>query len=282
MIVGGTGSKELAKAIAKELGQELAKVEFKRFPDGEIYVRALEGMDKEVVVVQGMHAPQYDNLMELLLLVKMAKENGAEKVTAVVPYFAHARQDKVFEDGEIIAAEVVAGMLKGAGVDRILTVDLHFFRKEGKFDLFGIKGYNVTAADVLTGYVREKFPEAVVITPDGGSAEQAKAVGGVSLQKVRKDSYSVEMGGLPDVEGKDVLILDDMITSGGTMRKAIDLVRKAGARKIVAAATHAAFTGGGYEKVKVADFVVTTDCIPHKTNMVSVGPKIAGVLKSWK
>jgi len=282
MIVGGTGSAGMAEEIAKELGDRLAKAEYKRFPDGEIYVRALEKLDGDVVVVQGTHAPQYENLMELLLLVKMAKENGAEKVTAVVPYFAHARQDRVFEAGEIVAAELVGDLMKVAGVDRILTVDLHFHRKEGKFDLFGIKGYNVTAADVLVDFVKKDYPEVVVITPDVGSSEQAKKVGGVSLSKVRKDSYSVEMEGLPDVKGKDVLILDDMITSGGTMRKAIDLVRKAGASKIIAAATHAAFCGDGYEKVRVADLIVTTDTIPHETSKVSLGPKIAKVLKEWK
>lgn len=282
MIVGGTGSKGLAGEIAKALGDRLAKVEYKKFPDGEIYVRALEKFKGDVVVVQGTHAPQYENLIELLLLVNMAKENGAGRVTAVVPYFAHARQDKVFEAGEIVAAELVGKLLAAAGADRVVTVDLHFHRKEGEFNLFGVKGYNVTAADVLADYVRTKFPEVMIITPDIGSAEQAKKVGGVSLQKKRKDSYTVEMKGLPEVEGKDVLILDDMVTSGGTMRKAIDLVRKAGARKVIAAATHAAFSGDGYEKVGVADLVVTTDCIPHESSKVSIGPKIAKVLQEWK
>jgi len=283
MIIGGSGSAELAKKVAQELGEKLAKTEYKKFPDGEVYIRLREPVKGEVIIVQGTHHPQYENLAELLFWADLARSEGAEKVTAVVPYLAHARQDKRFEEGELVSSDTIIKLLKAVGVGAVLTVDLHFYRKEGKFDLRGINGYNVAAAGLLADYARKMRPGVLVVTPDAGSVEQAKAVGGKSLEKKRKSSFEVEIAGLPDVEGKDVMILDDMITTGGTMRKAVDNARKAGAKTVIAAATHAAFCAGGYEKVKEgADYLITTDSIPFETGVVSVAPKIAGALKKWK
>ncbi|MFC1454702.1 ribose-phosphate diphosphokinase [Candidatus Undinarchaeota archaeon] len=284
MILGGSASLDLANKIADELGQPLAEIKHKKFPDGEIYVKLeQETLDDDVIIVQSTHFPQYENFAELLFLAELAKEYGAKRIRAVVPYLTNAMQDKVFEHGEIIAVKAIANALKSAGVEKILTIDCHFYRKEGEFDAFGIPAYNLGAAPILLDHVSEKFKDLVVITPDAGSAEQAKQVGGQNLKKTRISSFEVEIEGLPNVSGKNVLILDDLIETGGTVRKAIANVRDSDASKIIVAATHAAFCNEAYEKIKpLADYVVTTDTIPHESSNVSVAKKIADTINSKK
>ncbi|MFH1786841.1 MAG: ribose-phosphate diphosphokinase [archaeon] len=284
MIIGGSASLELAKKISAESGEPLAAVKHKKFPDGEVYVKLEQGkVGEDVTIVQSTHFPQYENFAELLFLAEIAKQYGAKRIRAVVPYLTNAMQDKVFEPGEILAVRPIASAMKAVGIEKILTVDCHFYRKEGPFDAFGIPAYNIGAAPLLLDHVSKKFKDLVIVTPDAGSAEQAKQVGGQNMKKKRISSFEVEIEGLPDVSGKNVLIIDDLIETGGTVRKAIDNVKKAGAAKVAVAATHAAFCCQAYDKIKpMADYVVTSDTIPHETSKVTVAKKIADTMRLGK
>lgn len=285
MIVAGSASRALAERIASALGEKVAAVERKKFPDGEIYVRLLEKkIEEPAIVVQSLHYPQNDNLVELLFILDLLRQKGVKKVACVIPYYAYARQDKAFLEGELKSAETLAKLLKFFGVRFVVTCDLHFNRKEGKFSLFGIPAHNITASALLAAQAKKMLGgDLVVVTPDFGSAEQARAVGGTALKKKRITSYEVEVEGDADVSGKNVLVLDDIITTGGTVTKAIRLLRERGAKKIAVACTHAACVGDALERIrKTADLVIATDTIPSGVSQVSVAEKIAGVLEKWK
>jgi len=285
MIVAGSASRALAERIASVLGEKVAAFERKKFPDGEIYVRLLEKkMEEPVIVVQSLHYPQNDNLVELLFILDLLKQKGVKKMACVIPYYAYARQDKTFLEGELKSAETLATLLKFFGVRFVVTCDLHFNRKEGEFGLFGLPAYNITASALLVAQAKKMLGEGlVVVTPDFGSEEQAKAVGGTSLRKKRINSHEVEVWGNASVSGKNVLVLDDIITTGGTIMKAIGLLREGGAKKIAVACTHAACVGGALERIRnAADLVIATDTIPSEVSQVSVAERIAGVLKEWK
>lgn len=285
MIVAGSASGELAGRIGAALGEKLAAVEYKKFPDGEIYVRLLEKrIEGPAIVVQSLNYPQNDNLVELLFLLDLLRQRGVKKVACVIPYYAYARQDKAFLEGELRSAETVAKLLGFFGVDFVVTCDLHFNRKEGPFSLFGVPAHNITASKLLVEHAKKALGnDLVVVTPDFGSAEQAKAVGGTSLKKKRITSYEVEVEGEADVSGKNVLVLDDIITTGGTVLKAISLLKQRGARNVAVACTHAACVGDALERIrKTADLVIAADTIPSGVSQVSVAEKIAGVLEGWK
>jgi len=283
MIVSGPASAELARKIAKALGQEAIEAEYKKFPDGETYVRLEKGITEPVIVVQGLQDPQNDHLIELLFILDLLNQKGVKKIACVIPYYAYARQDKAFKPGELDSARTIAKLLKASNVSYVITCDLHFQRKEGKFDLFGIPAYNVAASDLLVAKAREEYGEVTVITPDLGSAEQAKAVGGKTLSKKRITSFEVDISGEMEAKGKKVVILDDMVTTGGTMIKALDLAKQKGASRAIAAFTHAAFAGEAKERLKAAaDSIIATDTIPSEYSKVTVSGKLAEAIKKWK
>lgn len=285
MIVAGSASRQLAERIGAALGEKVAAFEKKNFPDGEIYVRLLEKkVEGPAIVVQSLHHPQNDNLVELLFMLDLLRQKGVKKVACVIPYYAYARQDKAFLEGELKSAETVAKLLGCFGVGFIVTCDLHFNRKEGPFELAGIPAHNITASGLLADYAKKELGTGlVVVTPDFGSAEQANAVGGTSLRKKRITSYEVEMEGDADVSGKAVLILDDIITTGGTVLKAMGLLKQKGAKKMAVACTHAACVGDAVERIRRdADLFFASDTIPSGISKVSVAEKFAGVLKKWQ
>ncbi len=282
MIIAGSASIELAKRIADGMGEKLIIPERKTFPDLEAYLRIKEKVKDEVIIVQSTHLP-YKNLIELFLLVDLVKRLGAKRVACVVPYVAHARQDKEFNPGEAVSSETIFKILKSLGVDFLVTVDLHLYREEGAFEAFGLKSHNLTASDLLLEYMTKKHGKLIVITPDQGSAAQARKVGGQAMVKSRKDSETVTIEGVPPLKGKKVLLLDDMITTAGTMCKALGLIREAGAVDVFAAATHGVFCEGSLGKVlKQTDSVICADTIPTPLSKVTVAPKVIEVLKKWK
>lgn len=282
MIVAGSASLGLAKRVADGLGEKLVTPEQKTFPDGEAYLRIEERVEGDVIIVQSTHLP-YRNLVELFLLIDLVKRLGAKRIACLVPYLVHARQDKEFDKGEALSAETIFKILKSLGVDYLVTVDLHLHREEGPFTAGGIAAYNVTASDLIVEHMTKKHGPLIVITPDQGSAAQARKVGGQALVKSRKDSETVDIVGVPPLEGKKVLLLDDMITTAGTMCKALELVRKAGAIDVMAGATHGVFCEGSLGRVlKLTDSVVCADTITTPLSKVSVAPKVVEVLKKWK
>lgn len=287
LVIGGSSSRSLAEKVAKRLDSEFVPVEKKQFPDGEIYVRIPEEVDgKETVIIQSTCYPPNQNYMEMFLLLDAAKDLGAKKVSAVIPYFAYARQDERFEPGEAVSLMTVAKLLESAGADEIYMVDLHAHRIESAPEVFDVPACNLTASPVLAEYAYKNFDleNPVVLGPDGEAEQWARRAGesiGADwdyMVKERMGSKEVEITPRElEVDGRDVLIIDDIISTGGTMMEAIGILKDYGARRIFAACAHPVLTDNALENIKEAgaEEVIATDTIESDISKVSVAPVIA-------
>jgi len=283
-IILGPASTQLGQRIAEHLKTDSVRVAFKSFPDGENYVRLESSVqDEDVAIVQTTSPPQDNRLVQLALMVDAAKRNGAKKVTAVVPYLAYARQDKMFLQGEAISAEAVARMLKAAGIDRLITVNVH---QEKMLSRFPFPAKNVSAIPLLAEYfVGKGHKNAFAVSPDKGAiyiAEEAKRILGGEcgyLEKSR-DRYtgqvSMEKKAF-DVKGKTVIIFDDIISSGGTIVTAAKILRELGPKKVFVACVHPLLIGEAEKNILKAgvDEIVGTDSVMSKVSKVSVAPAIS-------
>lgn len=281
-------TENLAIDIAEKIDGRLASYEDRRFPDNEFYFRVetdLKG--KEAVIVQTGYPDPNSSVVELLIIADACRHYEAEKVIAVIPYVPYARQDKRFEKGEAFSLETIGKLMKNVGIDKIITVDTHFKREYGEYDFFGIKAVNISAGVPLVKFIKKEFDlkELQIISPDLGASEMidnaAKKTKSkkAKLKKVRKGDYDVEMTGKLEVEGKNVLVLDDIISTGGTMEKALNRAKDAGAKKVFAAATHGLFVSDAMSRLKKASsYVVTTDSIENDTAEVSLADEIVKVL----
>jgi ribose-phosphate pyrophosphokinase len=288
-VVLGPASKELAEKTAELAGLETVDVAYKAFPDGESYVR-LEGSvrDENVVVVQTTSAPQDSRLLQLAFLAGAAKRNGALSVTAVVPYLGYARQDKMFLEGEGVSVETVARMLKAAGVDALVTVNVH---AESALKTFPFPAENLSAIPLLAEYFVQKGCEkAFALAPDKGAmyiAEQAQQVlgGGAGHLDKRRDRYTgqtSQTGEGLDVKGQTVIIFDDIISTGGTIVGAAKILRELGAERIFTACVHPVLVGDAERRILDAgvEEVVGTDSVTSGVGKVSLAPLIAEFLKA--
>ncbi len=280
MIIACSGAKELAKNVAKLKNFEVVEVESYTFPDGEVYVRLpKQELPENVIIMQSFYPEQNNKLIEFILTCDAACDYGVKRIKAIFPYFAYARQDKRFKEGEAISIKAIAKIFREFNVKEIITVDVHFHRKEGEFDFFGIKGYNIAASDSLIDYVKQNYcKDVVIVAPDIG---QAKALGKAEYfekERISGDEIIMRKREI-DVKEKNVLVIDDMISTGGTMIEACKLIKEMGAKKIFAACTHGLFLRNSYEKLKeIADDVIATDTIQSKASKVSVAPLIAKYL----
>jgi len=283
-IIPGPASRQLGEEVAKLLGVEAVSLVFKTYPDGESYVR-LEGnvRDEEVAIVQTTSPPQDTRLLQVALIADAAKRHGAEKITAVVPYLAYARQDKVFLHGEALSIEVVTRMLKAAGVDSLITVNVHQERVLAKFP-FPAK--TVSAVPLLAQYFKQKgFEKAFALAPDDGAlwlAEEAKTVlgGECGYLEKHRDLYTgkitMEMKAL-DVGGKTVIIFDDVVSTGGTIALAARTMRELGADRVHAACVHPLLIGDAEKRILEAgvEEIVATDSVPSHVSKVSLAPLLS-------
>jgi ribose-phosphate pyrophosphokinase len=286
VIIPCSNAKVLGEKIASESRGELAEYETRQFPDGEIYVRIgsdLKG--KEVIVVQAGYPRPNEALVELFLVLDACRELGAASVRVVMPYFPYSRQDKQFKEGEALSLKTIALILKELGVGKLITFDAHFRKGYGDYDLFGLDAVNLSAGPLLVGHVKEKYGDLFVISPDLGASELVKlsAEGAgceySKLSKKRSGDFEVSMEGELEVGGKSVLVLDDIISTGGTMKKAMEMAKHGGAEKVFAAATHGIFSADAMGKLKgVADYLVTTDSIENETSKVSLAGEVVKVL----
>ncbi|MBX5321637.1 MAG: ribose-phosphate diphosphokinase [Candidatus Bathyarchaeota archaeon] len=290
-ILPGPASKELGEKIAELLGVEAVPVFFKVFPDGESYVRiegAVEG--EKAVIVQTTSPPQDIRIVQLALIADAAKRKNARKVVAVVPYLAYARQDKAFLQGEAVSIEAIARMLKAAGVDSLITVNVH---EKKVLEKFPFPAKSLSAIPLLAEYFRQKgFEEAFALAPDKGAIniaeEAAKVLGGECgyLEK-RRDRYTghvtVEKKEF-NVKDKTVIIFDDIISTGGTIVAAAKILHELGAAKIYAACVHPLLVGEAEKRIREAEVaeIVGTDSIPSQVSKVSLAPLIAKALKELK
>lgn len=290
-IIPGPASLELGAKIAQLLGVETVSVFSKVFPDGELYVRlggTFEG--DEVVVVQTTSYPQDTRLIQLALITDAAKRHGAKKVTAVVPYLAYARQDKVFLRGEAVSIEAIARMLKAAGVDFLVTVNVH---QEKVLERFPFPASNLSAIPLLAEHFKKRgFEGAFALAPDKGAiyiAEQANRIlsGGYGYLEKHRDRYtgqvSVERGAF-DVAGRTVIIFDDIISTGGTIVAAAKTLKELGAENVYAACVHPLLVGDAEKRIMEAGVreIVGTDSIPGPASKVSLAPLISEALKEHK
>ena len=255
-LFSGNSNKALAEAIAKELRMELADAEVSRFSDGEINVHIGETVrGRDVFIIQSTCQPVNDNLMELLVMIDAVKRASAGRITAVIPYFGYARQDRKARPRDPITAKLVADLLQTAGADRVLTMDLHALQIQG---FFNIPVDHLVGGPLLFRYFQDKVDEDfVVVSPDVGSVTRARNVAaklGCSMaiiDKRRPKANQLEvMNIIGDIKGKKCLMVDDMIDTAGTIVQGAEALWKNGAKEIYACCSHAVFSGPAIERIK--------------------------------
>ena len=297
MIFTGNANRGMAEEIASNLGTKLGAAEVGRFSDGEVTVEIKQNVrTRDVFVVQPTCAPTNDNLMELLVMVDALKRASAERICAVIPYFGYARQDRRPRSSRVpITAKVVANMLQAVGVERVLTMDLHADQIQGFFD---IPVDNIYASPVLLGDLRQKnYEDLIVVSPDVGGVVRARALAkqlGCDLaiidKRRPKANVSEVMHVIGDIDGRNCVIMDDMIDTAGTLVKAAEVLKQRGAKKVYAYCTHPIFSGPAIERIaggEALDEVVVTNTIPlsaeaqacNKIRQLSVAPLIAETIK---
>jgi ribose-phosphate pyrophosphokinase len=286
-VIPGPASKDLGQKVADILKSKIVPVVFKTFPDGESYLR-FEGdvNGEEVVIVQTTGPPQDMHIMQLFLMVDAAKGSGAKNVTAVVPYLAYARQDKRFLSGEAISVETFIKLIEASGINRFLTVDIH---EETVLKKFRVPAENLSAITLLAEYFKKKgLTNAFSLAPDKGALERAKEAntvlnGGCGWLQKERDRLTgeirVEEKKL-DIKGRDVIVFDDIISTGGTIAAAVNMLKEQGAKKVYAACVHPLLVGEAQKKIMQsgAEGIFGTDCIPSPVSTVSVAPLIAEAL----
>ena len=268
-IFSGTGSQYLAEKIAKKFGEPLGKVNIQRFSDGEIYVEFQESIRGQFVfLIQSTYSPT-DNLMELLLMIDAAKRASAYKVIAVIPYYGFARQDRKDRPRVAIGAKLVANMITAAGADRVITMDLHAPQIQGYFD---IPVDHLEASAIFIPYIEKlNLPNLTFAAPDVGSANRIREIASyfecemVICDKHRKRANEIaSMVVIGDVTGKDVVLIDDLCDTGGTLVKSALLMKEKGANSVRALCTHPVLSGNAYSNIQnsVLEELVVCDTIP--------------------
>jgi len=289
-VISGPASTELAEKISIELGCPNVPVASKIFPDGESYVR-IDGdvSGEDVALVQTTCPPAQDGrLLQLAFMADAAKRAGARKVTAVVPYLAYARQDKVFLAGEGVGVETIARMLKAAGLDNMLTVNIH---SEAALAQFPFPAETVSAIPLLAEhFVAEGHGDAFALAPDKGAmyiAEQAQAVlgGGAGHLDKKRDRYTgqtVQTASGLDLKGQTVIIFDDIISTGGTIVGAAKILKEQGAKHVFCACVHPLLIGDAEKRILEAgvEEIIGTDSVPGKVSKVSLAPLLSGELRA--
>lgn len=280
-IFSGNATPELAEKIANRLYIASGEAKVGSFSDGEISVEITENVrGADVFIVQSTCAPTNDNLMELIVMIDALRRASAGRITAVIPYFGYARQDRRVRSARVpITAKVVADFLSSVGVDRVLTVDLHAEQIQGFFD---VPVDNVFGTPILLEDMKERdLDNPVVVSPDIGGVVRARAVAkllddaDLAIIDKRRPQANVAqvMHIIGDVKGRDCVIVDDMIDTGGTLAKAAEALKEHGAKRVIAYATHPVLSGNAAENLKnsVIDEVVVTDSIPLSAEIKALG-----------
>ncbi len=288
-MAAGPASLDIAANLSSSLGARLGKIEITEFPDGESKIRIQEEFrNRSVIAVQSLYPPADKHLLQLLLISHKLSEDGAD-VNAAIPYLAYARQDKSFLEGEVTSLGVIAHLLRSVGIRRIVTVDIHSAQGLG---LFSVPIYSCSAVPALAEYISAKFElrSPIAIAPDLGSSTRVEAFAAtlnseyVSFNKIRDkttgevttEEKKLELG------GRDAVIVDDMVSTGGSVVKCAEILKKYGASKIIVACTHALLIGEAVEKMKRAGVneIVASNTIPSKYSKVDVSGLIASYFQT--
>ncbi|MDO7252652.1 ribose-phosphate pyrophosphokinase [Helicobacter cappadocius] len=291
-IFTGSAHPEFSKELAKHLDAVISKATVSRFSDGEINVQISESVrGKDVFIIQPTCAPTNDNLMELLIMTDAFKRSSANSINAVIPYFGYARQDRKAAPRVPITAKLVANLIQSAGVDRVITMDLHAGQIQGFFD---VPVDNLYGSIVFRDYIRVKnFKNPIIASPDIGGVSRARYFAdqlGLDLvivdKKREKANVSEVMNIIGDVQDKDVILVDDMIDTAGTMCKAADVLKTRGAKSVMALGTHPVLSGPAIERIEKSSLneVVVSNSIPlkqqsSKITVLSVAPLFAEVIR---
>jgi ribose-phosphate pyrophosphokinase len=291
-ILSGTSNPRLSKEISKKLKSKLINTNIKRFADGEIYIEINENIrGNSVFVIQSTSTPANDNLMELLLCIDALRRSSAKNITAVIPYFGYARQDRKVAPRTSISAKVVSNLITNAGANRIVTVDLHAGQIQGFFD---IPVDNLFTTPLFARYIKKKFKNKnlVCVSPDVGGVQRTRGL----ATKIKADLAIIDkrrpepgksqvMNIIGEVKGKNCIIVDDIIDSGGTIVNAVEALKKAGAIDVYVFITHAVLSGEAAEKIKKSKIkkLIITDTIDNsikmknnsKIEVISIAPLMA-------
>ena len=266
-ILSGTSNLKLSKDIAKNLKLKLINSNIKRFADGEIYIEINENIrGNSVFVIQSTSNPANDNLMELLLIIDALKRSSAKNITAVIPYYGYARQDRKVAPRTSISAKVVANLITNAGASRVLTVDLHAGQIQGFFDM---PVDNLFTTPLFAKYIKKKFPnkKLICVSPDVGGVQRTRGLAtrikadlAIIDKRRPKPGQSQVMNIIGDVKGKTCIIVDDIIDSGGTIINAVSALKKEGAVDVYVFITHAVLSGDAAKKIqnsKIKKLIIT-------------------------
>jgi ribose-phosphate pyrophosphokinase len=294
MIFSGNANQELAKEIAQELGVKLGDAEVKKFSDGEIFLNIGESVrGADVYIVQPTSGPVNDNLMELLIMIDAMRRASARRITAVIPYYGYARQERKSKPRDPISAKLVANLITAAGARRVLTMDLHAKAIQGFFD---IPVDHLVGAPIIADYINAKeYVNPVVVAPDLGGVTRARDLAyrigtDIAIIDKRRPKANVAevMNVLGEIEGRTCIMLDDMIDTAGTITKGAQALLDRGAKEIIACCTHAILSGPAYERLEesvLSEIIVTNtihideDKILDKMTVLSVAPLFAKAIE---
>ncbi len=280
MIFAGSANPQLAAAVAKRLNIPLGSASVGRFSDGEVMIELLENVrGRDCFVLQSTCTPTNDNLMEVLIMIDALKRASAARVTAAIPYFGYARQDRRPRSARVaISSKVVANMLEAVRVDRVLTMDLHADQIQG---FFNVPVDNIYAAPILLGDLwKHGYEDLLVVSPDVGGVVRARALAkrlesdlAIIDKRRPKANMSEVMNIIGDVKGRTCVIMDDMVDTAGTLAKAAQALKNEGAVKVLAYCTHPVLSGGAVERIanSALDEVVVTDSIPLREDAKKCG-----------
>ncbi|OGU45517.1 MAG: ribose-phosphate pyrophosphokinase [Ignavibacteria bacterium GWB2_36_8] len=272
-IFSGSSNRALAEKIAANLGEPLGLVELKRFSDGEIWVKYLENIrGLDVFIIQSTIPPS-DNILELLIMIDAAKRSSAKRITAVIPYFGYSRQDRKDQPRVSITAKLVANLITVAGADRVITMDLHAAQIQGFFD---IPFDHLYSSSLFSGLFRDVNKNLVVVSPDIGGIKLARSYakrlhcGLVVIDKRRpKQNLAEVVHIIGNVENKDVLLVDDLVDTAGTLVNAIEALKKNGAKNIYSSITHPLLSGPALDRINKSEItkLYVSDTIPFKAGV---------------
>ncbi len=288
LIIGGSASQKLAAKIAWDLGENLSPIETRRFPDGERYIRIKGEVPSEVVVIQSTGYPQDENLMELFLLLKNLKSLGVERIRVVIPYFGYGRQERRFKSGEAVSAVIIAELLEAAGASEIYSVNFHENNIKG---FFSIPVHEISAMPLIANYINDQIDDPMILGPDKGALGFAEEISGIlkcecdHLEKTRISPEKVETKPKNlDVADRNVVIVDDIISTGGTIVSASKILKDLGANKVVVGCVHPVLVEDALLKIFAAGVndVFATDTLSSDVSTISVAPLISGYLKKYE
>ena len=297
MLFSGNANRKLAQDIANYLKMPLGQATVSKFSDGEVHIELLENVrGSDVFVIQPTCAPTNDNIMELCMMLDALERSSARRITAVVPYFGYSRQDRRIRSARVpISAKVVADMVVASGADRVITVDLHAEQIQGFFD---VAVDNIYASPILLGDIwRQNYQNLIVVSPDVGGVVRARALAkrlddadlAIIDKRRPRPNESKVMNIIGDVRGKTCVMIDDLVDTAGTLGKAADALKEAGAVKVVAYVTHAVLSGNAVANLmnSTLDMLVVTDTIPlapdaaacPKIRQLSIGALLAETIR---